>query len=423
MKILNLHVENIKKIKVVDITPSGNSVIISGKNANGKTSTMDAIAMALGGAKLIPEKPVREGQEEARITVDLGDYLVTRWWTSPLASYLKLETKDGAKVTNAQTILDKLIGDLTFDPLEFATMEPGKRLKTLRAITKVDFTDLDEKHKVLYEQRRDTGRDGEQAKAMLSQYADIEAVDHPSDEAIGKVREERKAAQEINRNIDKALADAGAVTAKIDFFNKNISNINNEIAKLQSQKESIQKEVANQGVVKADFLQTAQKEKIDVSGFDSEVEKYQKIKADYKRFQDKRAAESKVTELRSKWSSLDESLKEINESKREMLSNATMPIEGLGFGDAEITFNGIPFSQLSTSEQIRVSFSIAIAMNPRLRVAMIKNGSLLDDDAMKEIEKISETNDFQVWIEIVGNGPDANSIYIENGEIKSDKKN
>ena len=53
MKILRLVVKNIQKIVAAEITPDGNVIVISGKNAQGKTSVMDAISMALGGQNQI----------------------------------------------------------------------------------------------------------------------------------------------------------------------------------------------------------------------------------------------------------------------------------------------------------------------------------------------------------------------------------
>ncbi len=57
MRILRLQSENIKRLSAVDITPDGSTVIIGGRNAQGKSSVLDSIAYALGGAKLLPAKP------------------------------------------------------------------------------------------------------------------------------------------------------------------------------------------------------------------------------------------------------------------------------------------------------------------------------------------------------------------------------
>jgi ABC-type ATPase with predicted acetyltransferase domain len=95
-----------------------------------------------------------------------------------------------------------------------------------------------------------------------------------------------------------------------------------------------------------------------------------------------------------------------------------MPIKGLEFADDDVLFEGRSFSDLSQAQQIQVSMAIAIAENPKLKIVRILNGSLLDSDAMKEIKKIAEDNDYQIWIEKVANGPSGgNAVYIEDGQV------
>ena len=67
MKIVKLSSENIKKLVAVEITPTGDVVKIEGRNDAGKSSVLDSIAMALGGAALIPGVPVRQGQKAGKI--------------------------------------------------------------------------------------------------------------------------------------------------------------------------------------------------------------------------------------------------------------------------------------------------------------------------------------------------------------------
>ena len=61
MKINRLEIENVKRIKAVRIEPTANGLtVIGGKNAQGKTSVLDAIAWALGGNKFRPSDPQRD---------------------------------------------------------------------------------------------------------------------------------------------------------------------------------------------------------------------------------------------------------------------------------------------------------------------------------------------------------------------------
>jgi len=72
LKIISLQAENVKRIKAVEIRPDPEKglVVISGKNGAGKSSILDSIAYALGGQKLIPDRPIREGQKQAHVTID-----------------------------------------------------------------------------------------------------------------------------------------------------------------------------------------------------------------------------------------------------------------------------------------------------------------------------------------------------------------
>ena len=61
MKINSLQIENVKRVKAVTLEPTPNGLtIIGGKNGQGKTSILDAIAWALGGDRFRPSSAQRE---------------------------------------------------------------------------------------------------------------------------------------------------------------------------------------------------------------------------------------------------------------------------------------------------------------------------------------------------------------------------
>ena len=143
MKIIKLQAENIKRLKAVEITPdpNGNLVIISGKNDQGKTSVLDSIWFALGGKKAIQTRPIRSGEDHASITIDLGDYIVERSWTADDKSYLAVRNAQGATFPGPQALLDRLVGDLTFDPLEFASTNKSNQIDILKSAIDVPFNE------------------------------------------------------------------------------------------------------------------------------------------------------------------------------------------------------------------------------------------------------------------------------------------
>ena len=57
IKINKLEIENVKRVKAVKVEPSQNGLtVIGGRNKQGKTSVLDAIAWTLGGDRYKPSK-------------------------------------------------------------------------------------------------------------------------------------------------------------------------------------------------------------------------------------------------------------------------------------------------------------------------------------------------------------------------------
>ncbi len=73
MKIIGLKVENIKKVKAVEITPAEPIIKLSGDNGAGKSSILDSIAYAIGGKRLIPDDPIRKGEDTAPTPEDTNE--------------------------------------------------------------------------------------------------------------------------------------------------------------------------------------------------------------------------------------------------------------------------------------------------------------------------------------------------------------
>ena len=137
MRIVRLQAEGFKRIVAVDITPEGDLVEVRGNNENGKSSVLDAIFAALGGAEAAPERPVRDGEEAAVIRLDLGELVVTRYFTAAGTTGLKVTTPDGAAYGSAQTMLDKLVGKISFDPLAFRDLKPAEQADELRKLVEL----------------------------------------------------------------------------------------------------------------------------------------------------------------------------------------------------------------------------------------------------------------------------------------------
>ena len=80
MKILLLRVENIKKIKVVEVKPDGTLNLVTGKNDQGKSTLIDAISYLFEGKRALPEKLLREGTKKGLITSMRKSELSLLFW-------------------------------------------------------------------------------------------------------------------------------------------------------------------------------------------------------------------------------------------------------------------------------------------------------------------------------------------------------
>lgn len=402
-RILRLYAENIKRVKVIDITPDRNVVILEGKNREGKTSALDSIAYVLGGKSLIPKNPVSKGQETAKAVVDVGEFKVTRHWTTPEKSYLKIEQKEGGRITNPQKFLDDIIGNLAFDPLEFVSLEQNKRVEILKKITGLEkeIESIDTEYETTYLNRREHNKTFNKIKGELDNYGKL--PDFGKVRPLAVIQKEYYAVTDHNRSIVRA-------NEEIEVAKCNINDIDKKIKELTDNR------IRYEGIVKKES-ETAKKRKKDEAVIKEELsraEKHSDLQYKIKRKQelekDHRSLDVKIKEMNDK-------LNELKESKKRMITSAKMPIKGLEIGETDVLYNGVEFSQASQAEQIEVSMSIAIAENPKIKIVRILNGSLLDKESLEKVKVIARKNDYQCWIERVADekSGDGNAIFIEDG--------
>lgn len=91
----------------------------------------------------------------------------------------------------------------------------------------------------------------------------------------------------------------------------------------------------------------------------------------------------------------------------------SIDIKGIDFNERDgVVLEGRPLSTYSTAEQIITACRIATFSNPLLKVISIKDGSLLDETNMKKLREFAAANDYQIFIERVGEEYD--SIVLRN---------
>lgn len=427
MRIIRLEAQNVKRLKAVAIEPKGNVVAIRGRNAQGKTSVLDSIQLALGGKKYDPPKVIHDGATEASIVLETEDLVVTRRWTSENHSYLDVRDRDGLQVKQPQTTLDRIVGagGFAFDPLAFLRLEPAKQLELLRKLTGVDLTDLEKKRVATYDTRTTINRDLERAKARLGS-TPAPSANVPDEEVSVKVLMDQQAALMRQRDAnaktraqaqqaDRELAQAQAEAKRAEAT---VADLERRLADAKKALEASRGEVE---MARAGADATAEDAKAlvepDFRAIEAQLATIEETNRAVRSKREHGAVKAQVAQLQGQSDSLTTEIAKIDTEKERRVAEAKMPVPGLGFGAAGLTLSGIPFEQASQAEQLKVSVAMGLALNPQLRILLIRDASLLDEDSLATVAQMATAADAQVWIEVVGkNGA---GFVIEDGEVAS----
>jgi ABC-type cobalamin/Fe3+-siderophores transport system ATPase subunit len=412
-RIVQLTAENIKKLKAVDITPPPDEHVIqvTGNNGSGKSSLLDCIYWALGGTKDIQEQPIRHGEESAQIELDLGGIIVKRKFNAKGTSLI-VENAEGARFPSPQTMLDKLLGNLSFDPLEFARMSPKEQYDQLKAIAGLDeIEELEALNVQDFTARTQVNRELGQVQAQVS------AIKFEGEETgklklidMGKLATKFQKASEANIAVERESTRRQGRELDLEGTKREIKEISEKLLLLQQKQARIEAEVGAWPPLA---------EKTDTSNLKDEVKKAEANNRDVEACRRREKLLEQAAQLKAKSESLTAGMDARNQTKAKAIQNADMPVAGLEPENGVVKFKGIPFSQCSTAEQIRISTALAMAVNPKMRVIRIKEGSLLDNKSMQIIGKLAKENDYQVWIERISAADGKMVVVIENGEVKS----
>lgn len=420
MRVVELHAENFKRLKAVTITPDpkAGTVIIAGKNAAGKSSTLDAIGHALFGAAgaKMTSKPIRSGEEHATIRLDLGELVITRTWAEGKTSQLRVESADGAMYKSPQAMLDGLVGRLSFDPLAFAGQDERKQLAELLALVDLPFDpdELAATRAGLYERRTEVGREGKLLEGQLAGLP-VPAEDAPTEEV--SYVDLMTAQREANRILAEHAASVREVQRRSEKVAGTRKSIDDAETALQLLNARIVEERSALNQAEADRAGLAEKLP-DIAALDRQIDESGAINEKVRQAKEHAAVVEQLAGLHQSYKGISEKIEKLDADKREAIAAAKMPIEGLGFDEDGVTYQGVPFKQCSAAEQLRVSLAISMAANPRIRVVLIKDASLLDSDNMRLIEEMASAADYQIWLERIDETGTV-GITIEDGAVKA----
>jgi hypothetical protein len=264
--------------------------------------------------------------------------------------------------------------------------------------------DLERQRKGVYEQRTEVGREVTRLESQLGAFADPDPDLPEVEESAASLIAEADAAREHNARIDRAVDEVSRQQLLIEQMKRNLAEAQRAL------------DAATEQEAYARTQLDKMSERIDVSAITDRLQQLDTINRRIRAAQERAAVAERLSEVKAKQAQHTIKLKQIEKEKADALAAVEFPVPGLSFDDSGVTLNGIPLSQASSAEQLRVSVALAMAANPKLRVLRIMDGSLLDSESMQIIADLAVEHDYQVWVEVVDESGKV-GVVIEDGQV------
>ena len=402
-KITSLELENIKRIKAVQITPTASGLtIVGGKNNQGKTSVLDAIMWILGGDRYRPSEPHRDGSVTppyGKITLSNGLVVERKGKNSDL------KVIDPSGNGAGQQLLNEFISQFALDLPKFMNGNNKEKANTLLQVIGVGdkLYELDQKEKELYNQRRTIGQIGDQKKKYA---AELPVFPEAPSELIS--------ASELIHQQQEILARNGENQKK-----------RNQLAELEAHNSQLQKQidqlVMEQARVKKD-LEIARMDAEDLhdestAELEKNISDIEEINRKVRVNLDKEKAETEAQEYLQKYDEFSVLLEEVRSERTDLLKGSNLPLEGLSVEDGELTYKGFKWDNLSGADQMKVGVAIVRKLNPKCGFVLLDKLEQMDMDTLNEFGAWLQQENLQVIATRVSTGDEC-SIIIEDGYSK-----
>ena len=408
VKITSFEAENVKRVKAVTIIPAADGLtVIGGRNAQGKTSVLDAIAWALGGDKFRPGHPQRDGSVlPPRLRVLLSNGLVVE--RRGKNSELYITDPSGRKA--GQTLLNSFVEQLALDLPKFMAASGREKAQTLLRIIGLgeQVEELERRGKTLYNERLALGRIADQ-KAKFAK----EMTFYPN------VPEEPLSAAELIAQQQDILARNGENQRKRqrrDELKRTLDTAETQLAELTRRCEQLREDYRIASTDAADLLDQSTAE------LEENIRTIEQTNAKVRANLDKARAEADAQKLADEYAALTAQIEDVQREKLALLNGADMPLPGLSVTDGELTYNGQPWDCMSSSEQLIAATSIVRRLNPECGFVLLDRLEAMDTDMLAAFGRWLEGEGLQAIATRVSTGGEC-QIIIEDGEVAGAEAN
>lgn len=408
VKINSLEIENVKRIKAVQLKPTANGLtVIGGKNNQGKTSVLDSIAWTLGGDKFKPSQPTRDGSvipPHLKVTLDNG-LIVER---SGKNSSLKVIDPNGNK--GGQQLLNEFVEQLALNLPKFMEQTSKEKAQTLLKIIGVGdmLYTLETEEQTLYNQRHSIGVIADQKEKFAKEMQEYKGVPSEPVTATDLIKKQQDILARNGENQRKR--------EQRDQYEKELVEAQTAFKNAQARLKQAEQ---NAMVARKSAENLVDESTSELEASIADIENINvKIRANL----DKQRAEDEAKGYREQYDELTARINETRQAKTDLLKNANLPLEGLSVEDGELTYQGQKWDNMSGSQQLIVSTAIVRKLNPNCGFVLLDKLEQLDTDTLKDFGAWLEEQGLQAIATRVSTGDEC-SVIIEDGKaLESENK-
>lgn len=434
------------------VNPSPHLIeFFSADNAEGKSSLLESLRGAIGGATAIGEGVIRAGASRAEVDLDLGPVTV-RCTVSQKGRNLTVKTSDGKPVPAAQTYLDGKVGRL-LDPSSFRDWSEKDQADVLRDLAGAEWlakrSELEAAERIAYDARKDAKRAVDAMGALVpvppAEPVDVAALAEELRTADAENRRQAESLAAWEREAERAHAawerqeqaaraewdrEQSARAQAIDRAEEAVARQSAELERLLRQVEQAQAALTALGTARRE-LPEPERDAPAPSPAPDPGQRPVVAELDTTELRQQLAAASEQNKAAALYARHMERVEERKllveaaqaaeaavESTRAALAEhdkaATLP-EGLAIASDGLTYQGRPLGRMSTGECYALAFRVAVALGQQILV--LDNAEAMGPRAVEQVQSLAVEHGVQVVLATRGQPHTPGAYELRNGRL------